>query len=84
MKNKRTRLIVLAGLGLLCTFASLAYIQFYIARPIGSGPAGPSVSREPFDKPWTDRQVLLLGIGDSVTAGLGAKNPSHSYFTPAS
>lgn len=24
--------------------------------------------------------MLLLGIGDSITAGLGAKNASHSYF----
>ena len=60
--------------------AAVAYIQFYIARPIGSGPAGPMVPRVPFDKPWTERQVLLLGVGDSITAGLGAKTASHSYF----
>jgi lysophospholipase L1-like esterase len=29
---------------------------------------------------WTEQPVLLLGIGDSITAGLGAKNTSHSYF----
>lgn len=80
MKHKRTRLLVLCGLGLLCTLASLAYLQFYIARPVGSGPAGPAVSSAAFESQWSDRQVLLLGIGDSVTAGLGAKNLSHSYF----
>ena len=80
MKSKRRRLFVLLGLGLMSTIAAWGYIQFYIARPTGSGPAGPAVAREPFEKPWSDRQVLLLGIGDSVTAGLGAKNASHSYF----
>lgn len=80
MKQKYSRLRVLIGLGFALVGASFAYIQFYIARPVGSGPAGPSISRQAFDGPWTDRQVLLLGIGDSVTAGLGAKNASHSYF----
>jgi len=76
----RKRLLYLCGLGIALTIAALAYIQFYIARPIGSGPAGPAVARESFERPWSDRQVLLLGVGDSVTAGLGAKSPSHGYF----
>jgi lysophospholipase L1-like esterase len=37
------------------------------------------VSRAAFAKPWTARQVLLLGVGDSVTAGFGAP-PRYSYF----
>ncbi len=77
---KRKRLLYLAGVGVALTIAALAYIQFYFARPIGSGPAGPAVAREPFAKTWSDRQVLLLGVGDSVTAGLGAKSSSHGYF----
>ena len=77
---KRKRLIFLCVFGLCLLLVAVAYIQFYIARPIGSGPAGPMVPREPFDKTWSDRQVLLLGVGDSITAGLGAKNASHSYF----
>ena len=32
-----------------------------------------------FAQPWTERQVLLVGIGDSVTAGFGATK-GHSYF----
>ena len=80
MRSKRSRLLALCGMGLLLTLAALGYIRFYISRPVGSGPAGPVVARESFDKPWSDRQVLLLGIGDSVTAGLGAKNANHSYF----
>src|SRR5262249_10851211 len=45
----------------------------------GTGPARPPVPSEPFALPWTDRKVLLLGVGDSVTAGLGASR-GHSYF----
>jgi lysophospholipase L1-like esterase len=32
-----------------------------------------------FEQPWTNREVLLVGIGDSVTAGFGATK-GHSYF----
>jgi lysophospholipase L1-like esterase len=37
------------------------------------------VPREPFSASWTTRPVLLVGLGDSVTAGLGAR-PGYSYF----
>ncbi|MFN9643258.1 MAG: SGNH/GDSL hydrolase family protein, partial [Pirellula sp.] len=80
MNRKRFRWLVILGFGFTSLLLATAYLQFYIARPIGSGPAGPKVSRDPFEKTWTEQPVLLLGIGDSVTAGLGAKNTSHSYF----
>ena len=35
--------------------------------------------REPFNKPWTSRPVILVGMGDSVTAGFGARK-NYSYF----
>ena len=57
----------------------LAYLYFFYAKPVGSGPAGPMVPREAFAKPWTHRKVLLLGLGDSVTAGYGVA-PPYSYF----
>jgi lysophospholipase L1-like esterase len=80
MTSRRFRLFVILGIGVTSLLLAIAYLQFYIARPIGSGPAGPAVSRDPFEKTWTEQPVLLLGIGDSITAGLGAKNTSHSYF----
>ncbi len=52
---------------------------FWFCVPIGSGPAGPEVKREAFQKPWSARPVLLVGIGDSVTAGFGARK-NYSYF----
>jgi lysophospholipase L1-like esterase len=55
--------------------------RFWLAyhRPIGGGPAGRAVPAQPFAQVWTDRPVLLLGLGDSITAGLGAE-PGYSYF----
>ena len=69
----------LAAVGFLLIAVALAYLYFTFARPVGSGPAGPAVPREAFAKPWTAHKVLLLGLGDSVTAGFGV-SPPYSYF----
>ncbi|TWU56399.1 hypothetical protein Poly51_23090 [Rubripirellula tenax] len=74
------RLWVLIAIAIVTTVAVIGYIQFYLARPIGDGPAGPAVNATVFEHPWTDRKIRVIGIGDSVTAGLGAKSPSHSFF----
>jgi lysophospholipase L1-like esterase len=52
---------------------------FWLERPMGNGPAGPSVPHAAFAQVWTTRPVLLLGLGDSVTAGFGASR-GHGYF----
>jgi lysophospholipase L1-like esterase len=52
---------------------------FWLDRTMGSGPAGPPVDRSRFAQPWSERRVLLLGLGDSVTAGFGA-SAGRSYF----
>ena len=67
-------------LGALVIAGTPAYIEFYLRRPVGEGPAGPSVSSIAFIEPWTDRSVVLLGLGDSVTRGLGADRKSHTFF----
>ena len=63
--------LILAGTG----------VYFYLCYhfPTGEGPAGPPVPRELFAQPWTQRKVLLLGLGDSVTAGFGVPK-DRSYF----
>lgn len=76
--KRRLLLLLLLGAGLIASV--LLYFRYWWERPIGSGPAGPAVAREPFEDVWTERPVMLLGVGDSITAGLGAKNASHSYF----
>ncbi|MBN8249466.1 MAG: SGNH/GDSL hydrolase family protein [Verrucomicrobia bacterium] len=56
-----------------------AYL-FWWRLPVGSGPAGHRVPSVPFGKPWTPRPVLLVGLGDSITAGFGASR-GRSYFS---
>lgn len=75
------RLAVWLALGLLAIGGGVAYRAFWLARPMGSGPAGPAVDRHAFAAPWTDRQVLLVGVGDSIIAGLGARTAAHGYFS---
>ncbi len=80
LRNRLVRLARLAAIGMVGVLLVVAYIEYWLARPVGSGPAGPSVNREPLAQVWSVKPILMLGIGDSVTAGLGAREPSHSYF----
>ena len=72
-------LVILFGIGAILCYAVVGYIKYRFSQPVGSGPAGPVVSQVPFESTWTDRKVLLLGLGDSVTAGFGVQS-CHSYF----
>jgi len=57
------------------------YVYFHYIPPTrGSGPAGPAVSRDAFTKPWSDRHIELLGMGDSITAGFGVSDRPLAYF----
>ncbi len=72
-RSRRLRWFVFEGLLLLA--AAWFFLFFWLARPVGSGPAGPEVPGEPFQQVWSDRKVLLLGLGDSITAGFGMDAP---------
>jgi len=76
---KKHRLLTILLIGLILILFALLYIYFYIVKLVGNGPAGPAVPREAFSKTWTEHPVLLLGLGDSVTAGYGVPKP-HCYF----
>jgi len=80
MKINSTRLTVISITGLLLVGCAGFYVQYFMLRPIGSGPAGPEVAEQPFNNVWSDRQVKLVGLGDSITAGLGADSPDHTFF----
>jgi lysophospholipase L1-like esterase len=77
MNRKRIIWVFVTGLLLIAGMAAALFFQF--ARPEGSGPAGPQVDREIFPQPWSHRPVLLVGLGDSVTAGFGARK-GYAYF----
>ena len=74
------RLLVLVVAGILVIGLTLVWRHYRYARPVGVGPAGPTVPREAFASTWSERPVVLLGLGDSVTQGLGA-SPGFTYFT---
>jgi hypothetical protein len=57
--------------------AGVFYFNVYL--PQGKGPAGPNVPAEPFSRIWSDKKVVLLGIGDSITDGVSARK-GFSYF----
>ncbi len=66
-------------LTVLLALAALAFWHYWLRWPAGAGPAGPPVDRAAFAREWTDGEVFLVGLGDSVTAGFGAR-PGYSYF----
>lgn len=68
------RLTLLCLCGAMLIAAAGLYVAYRLYLPEGEGPAGPSVASEPFHETWTERQVLLLGVGDSVTAGFGVRH----------
>jgi lysophospholipase L1-like esterase len=53
--------------------------HFWWQRPVGHGPVNLPVNRKAFLRTWTQLPVLLVGLGDSVTAGFGASK-GWSYF----
>jgi hypothetical protein len=47
--------------------------------PMGDGPAGPAINSEVFKQQWSDQKFVMIGVGDSITRGLGALK-RHSHF----
>jgi lysophospholipase L1-like esterase len=76
---KTKRIVAVLLIGLLLIAGTGAWLFFQIARPVGSGAAGPVVGRDLFSSAWTGKPVLFVGLGDSVTAGFGARR-GYSYF----
>jgi hypothetical protein len=72
----RWRVLILCGVLIM---AGVGYYYFWLCLPIGSGPAGPAVPRGLFQHAWTSKPVILVGLGDSVTDGFGARK-NYSYF----
>ena len=79
VRTKTKRVIAVLFIGLLLFAGTGAWLLFKFARPVGGGAAGPGVSRDLFSSTWTGKPVLFVGLGDSVTAGFGARK-GYSYF----
>lgn len=47
--------------------------------PMGQGPAGPEVDLNPIKKLWGSSRYLIVGLGDSITRGVGA-DVGEGYF----
>jgi lysophospholipase L1-like esterase len=73
------RIVILVAIAALLIFGAFGYLHFWQSWPIGTGPAGPRVPPDMFSHSWTEGPYLLVGLGDSVTAGLGARH-GYSYF----
>ena len=74
----KRRLLAILAVGAVLIAGALAW-RHSRQLPIGTGPAGSAPDAISFKTAWTDRKVLLLGLGDSVTEGFGA-SPGLSYF----
>ena len=67
---------------IILSFAGYAGWRFYNAlrvRPMGTGPAGPAIAAAPFEKVWSNQEIVFLGVGDSITRGYGAPS-GLTYF----
>ena len=72
-KTRARRLGFLLAVLLLVSIGGGFFYHYWLVFPtMGEGPAGPSVPTAPFARTWSERPVVLLGLGDSVTAGYGA------------
>lgn len=69
--------LIALGLFIVGTVGFLYFNLYFLFE--GKGPAGPGIPAEPFERIWSEQNVLLLGIGDSITDGFGASKGS-SYF----
>lgn len=78
-KPYRKRLIILLMIGGVLVGGCVFYVSFWLTHPIGSGPAGPTVDKQAFQEVWSEQKVVLLGFGDSITAGYGA-SAGRSFF----
>lgn len=72
----RWQTVLILGLAF---FTAWYFLLGRFKHPVGVGPAGPPVAINAFQNPWSTNQFVLIGIGDSVTAGFGAAE-KHGYF----
>ncbi len=75
----RVVLMLAAAVVLSCGYVGWRFYNAVRVRAMGDGPAGPAIAVEPFEQRWHDGPVVFIGVGDSITRGLGA-NKEHTYY----
>ncbi len=75
----RRRILLWIVVGVAVIAMGVAVRHFWLSWPEGEGPAGPPLPREAFSRVRSTRNVFLLGVGDSITAGYGVPQ-EHTYF----
>jgi lysophospholipase L1-like esterase len=69
----RRHVIIMLVVGAVLVGGAFFVKHYYLRLPaMGEGPAGPTVPREPFATAWSQRPVLVVGLGDSIPVGEGA------------
>ncbi|MCU0711681.1 MAG: SGNH/GDSL hydrolase family protein [Pirellula sp.] len=76
MAELSSRRFYLPALCVLVAIGAWTYHSRFVSIRID----GPEVDAKPFQTIWSDRKVLLVGIGDNITFGLGANSNEHSFF----
>lgn len=73
-------ILLLAGVVVVsCGYVGWRFYNAVRVRAMGDGPAGPAIAAAPFENKWHDGPVVFIGVGDSITRGLGA-NKEHTYY----
>jgi len=76
----KAKLLIKRGAAVaLLIIEAICDLHYWQSRPIAVGPAGPLMPAGLFSRTWSEKQFLLIGMGDSVTAGFGARH-GYSYF----
>ena len=70
---KRWRIALLTTLGVVLVVAAVGYRHFWMVRPVGEGPAGPSVDRGAFAKTVDIPLKRFTIVGATTKAGLLSK-----------
>jgi len=75
--NKRKYKILIL---LLCVFIPFVSFYLYYRLPVGPGVNAHSLPIEAFQKTWSNRAVLLVGMGDSIVTGFGSGKSEFAFY----
>ncbi len=78
MKWYQIRIRFLIPLFLVSFLVFIGYNYYYL--PEGGGSSGYEVNAKPFTKIWSNKKIVLVGMGDSIVTGFGSGHKKNSFF----